>query len=238
MKQYEAVIEVMKANGGYATLGHLYRTALEVPGVRWRTKTPFASIRRIVQDKRFFFKIKPGLWALNEYRDKIPFPVESKGGTREAEFTHAYYQGLLVEMGNAQNFETFVPHQDRNKCFLGTPLCKLTTAREFYRFSYERFVRCARTIDVTWFNERKMPHAFFEVEHSTNMVNALVKFAELRDFASEFTIVADKCRKRTFDEKLGLVAFRPVAARVRFVDYDTLSRIHARTFELSALRAS
>ena len=66
MKQYDAVIEVMKANGGYSTLGHLYAEALRVPGVQWKTKTPFASIRRIVQDERFFFKIRPGLWALNE----------------------------------------------------------------------------------------------------------------------------------------------------------------------------
>ncbi len=61
MKQHEAVIEIMTANGGYATLGHLYSEALKVPGVKWNTKTPFASIRRIVQDGRFFFKIRPGL---------------------------------------------------------------------------------------------------------------------------------------------------------------------------------
>jgi hypothetical protein len=59
MKQHEAVVEVMKKNGGFATLGLLYRKALEIPGVSWKTKTPFASIRRIVQDKRFFFKIRP-----------------------------------------------------------------------------------------------------------------------------------------------------------------------------------
>ncbi len=54
MKQHEAVIQVMKKNGGYATLGYLYKNALKVPGVIWKTKTPFASIRRIVQDERFF----------------------------------------------------------------------------------------------------------------------------------------------------------------------------------------
>jgi len=57
MKQYEAVIKVMEKNGGYATLGLLYGTALKIPHCRWSTKTPFASIRRIVQDERFFFKI-------------------------------------------------------------------------------------------------------------------------------------------------------------------------------------
>ncbi len=56
MKQYEQVIQVMRENGGFATLGFLNPT-LDVS--KWKTKTPFASIRRIVQDERFFFKIKP-----------------------------------------------------------------------------------------------------------------------------------------------------------------------------------
>jgi len=37
----------------------------------WATKTPLASIRKIVQDDRYFFKIKPGLWALNEYKSEV-----------------------------------------------------------------------------------------------------------------------------------------------------------------------
>ena len=71
MKQYEAVIEVMKSSGGYATLGNLYQKVFNIENVNWGTKTPFASIRRIVQDERFFFKIKPGLWALKEEKEKV-----------------------------------------------------------------------------------------------------------------------------------------------------------------------
>ena len=67
MKQHEAVIQVMQKNGGYATLGYLYQHVRDVPGVEWKTQTPFASIRRIVQDPRYFFKIRPGLWALNSW---------------------------------------------------------------------------------------------------------------------------------------------------------------------------
>jgi hypothetical protein len=68
MKQNKQVMKVMEDNGGYATLGYLYQN---VNVKDWKTKTPFASIRRIVQDSRFFFKIKPGLWALNDYKDKV-----------------------------------------------------------------------------------------------------------------------------------------------------------------------
>lgn len=42
------------------------------------TKTPCATIRRIVQDTRFFFKIKPGLWALKSYKNKLPGEIISQ----------------------------------------------------------------------------------------------------------------------------------------------------------------
>ena len=63
MKQYEAVIEAMKQHGGYATLGQLYQTAPNIPGSEWKTKTPFASIRRIVQVRDDFFKSRSGFFA-------------------------------------------------------------------------------------------------------------------------------------------------------------------------------
>ena len=74
MKQYEHVIKVMEHNGGYATLGYLYQN---VNVNDWGTKTPFASIRRIVQDSRFFFKIRPDLWALNDYKENVLGRVSS-----------------------------------------------------------------------------------------------------------------------------------------------------------------
>src|SRR5258705_10583300 len=60
MKQHEAVILAMKQNGGYATLGQLYQTAPKISGSKWGTKTPFATIRRIVQEHDEFFKIRSG----------------------------------------------------------------------------------------------------------------------------------------------------------------------------------
>jgi len=78
-----------------------------MPGVEWKTKTPFASIRRIVQDERFFFKIKPGLWALHSYRGKLPsdiFPTDQIPKSEQELFNHSYYQGLLVEIGNLKKY--------------------------------------------------------------------------------------------------------------------------------------
>ena len=71
MKQYEAVIQAMKQSGGYATLGQLYQAVPKIPDCIWETKTPFASIRRIVQTHDEFFKIRPGLWALTSEKEKV-----------------------------------------------------------------------------------------------------------------------------------------------------------------------
>lgn len=48
MKQYEAVIETLKRLGGIATLGQLNQEVFKIRDCEWNTKTPFASIRRIV----------------------------------------------------------------------------------------------------------------------------------------------------------------------------------------------
>ena len=49
MKQYEAVEQTLERLGGVATLGQLNQEVLKIKECEWKTKTPFASIRRIVQ---------------------------------------------------------------------------------------------------------------------------------------------------------------------------------------------
>ena len=231
MKQYEAVESVMRENGGYATLGHLYRAALKVPDCTWGTKTPFASIRKIVQINPKFFKIKPGLWGLSEARESIlkQFSIDKDASPKEREeFGHSYYQGLVVEIGNLKNYETFVPSQDRNKPFLSKKLADIATLKQFYDFTYGNLVNRAKTIDVTWFNERHLPFAFFEIEHSTDIQNSLLKFIDLQDFRAKFRIVADASRRREFDRKISFDAFRPIKSDVEFMDYESLSDYHSK----------
>lgn len=239
MKQYEAVIKVMEENGGYATLGYLYQNVLKVSGCEWKTKTPFASMRRIVQDERFFFKIKPGLWALKSHRHLLPDEMlATKDKTpRQIDFTHSYYQGLLVQLGNLQAYETFIPSQDKNKVFLGKErLGNLASRTNMYSFTYDNIKSRAQTIDVVWFNIRKLPASLFEVEHSTDMKNSLVKFVELQDFRTDMIIVADKSRKRQYDQTILLNAFKPIKDYVCFWSYQQLSQLHSKSFELKSIQ--
>jgi hypothetical protein len=237
MKQYEAVIEVMKANGGYSTLGKLYEDVFKIENVRWGSKTPFASIRRIVQDDRFFFKIKPGLWALKEERDKVLklFDIQRKKPEREVEFNHSYYQGLLLEIGKLKKFQTFIPNQDKNKKYLERPLKDFATIEKYFNFTYDFIIDRASTIDVSWFNERNFPQALFEVEYSTDFKNSLLKFLELQDFNVDFRIVSDRKRQKQFDSTMTFNAFKKIETRVKFLPYDVVSELHTKTIELSLI---
>lgn len=227
MKQYEMVIKVMEENGGYATLSYLYEN---VPTDDWKTKTPFASIRRIVQKRPEFFKIKPGLWALVEYRDSLPPEIKALTGEPKTEkdrkYGHYYYQGLIAEIGNHTGKYTFIPNQDKNRPYIDRKLGDVANLNRIFDFGYREMVKKASTVDVVWFNERKMPHSFFEVEYSTDFQNSLLKFFELQDYYANFYIVSDEKRRKEYEKKINISAFNPIRKRVKFVKYDDILRLY------------
>jgi hypothetical protein len=227
--QWEQVRETLRKNGGYATLGFLYRN---VDVKKWATKTPFESIRRIVQTKDEFFKIKPGLWGLTERKEEIKsiFGLTQKNTPKFELYNHSYYQGLIVEIGNLKGFTTYVPNQDKNKNYLNQQLKSITTLQDIYQFTYVEIINRAKTVDSIWFNKRKLPHAFFEVEHSTDIYNSLIKFSELQDFNSSFNIVSDKVREREFNSKINAHIFSEIKSRVRFINYDQIAELHSHAF--------
>lgn len=190
----------------------------------WKTKTPEASIRRIVQENDEFFRIQPGLWALREYENEVnkKFNIIKSNVESVSQFTHSYFQGIIVEIGNIKKLGTYVPPQDKNKLFLEKKLSYIITVHDIYKFTYDDIIRNAKTVDAIWFNERKMPCAFYEVEHTTNIKNSLNKFFELQDFRAKFYIVADKARKRQFEDVIGASIYNPIREMVGFVSYDDL----------------
>ena len=223
--QTQQVIDTLRQHGGYATLGSLYHM---VDTSTWATKTPQESIRRIVQKSPDIFKIQPGLWALEEMRDAVLKKFELKLGNAKSEeqFSHGYYQGLLVEIGKFRHQTTYIPAQDQNKLFVDKKLGEITDTTELPDFTYDVLKRKARTIDVIWFNERRMPSEFYEVEHTTDIKNSLSKFYELQDFNAGFYIVADNSRKNEFEDKLHVSIFAPIEKRVKFLNYQQVADLY------------
>ena len=238
MKQYEAVIETLKKLGGCATFGQLNQEVFKIEDCQWKTKTPFASIRRIVQERKEIFRIRPGVWALEEYRnilaDKgIVAQNEKNSDSQQVkEFNNSYYQGLLLYIGNMKKLETYVPAQDKNRECINVKLGEISTLDSVPPFSYQELVHRSSTIDVMWFQpnslgrEVMMPNSLFEVEHSTDIQNSLCKFSDLQSFNVRMFIVADARRRAEFDARLAHDYFKSISDRVKFVSYDKLDKFY------------
>lgn len=238
MKQYEAVIETLKKLGGCATFGQLNQEVFKIEDCQWKTKTPFASIRRIVQERKEIFRIRPGVWALEEYRnilaDKgIVAQNEKNSDSQQVkEFNHSYYQGLLLYIGNMKKLETYVPAQDKNRECINVKLGEISTLDSVPPFSYQELVRRSSTIDVMWFQPNSlgrdvmMPNSLFEVEHSTDIQNSLCKFSDLQSFNVRMFIVADARRYDEFKARLSHDYFKSISDRVKFVSYDMLDKFY------------
>ncbi|MEI7982686.1 MAG: hypothetical protein WCI71_13625 [Bacteroidota bacterium] len=230
MKQNEAVKQTIENLGGFATLGQLYEEVMKITDCTWKTTTPFASIRRIVQVDKDIYKIKPGLYGLkkfltkNEDRGAISDHGSNKNSKEINEFNHSYYQGILINVGKLKGFQTIIPNQDKNKKFIDKKLCDLQNLENLPSFTYPHLVKRCSSIDVIWFNERMMPHSFFEIEYSTDIQNSLLKYNDLQDFYTRMLIVADSSRKDEYLKKIKYSSFKNLIAnnRVNFLDYESL----------------
>lgn len=243
MTQWEAVVETMRKLGGMATLGKLNQEVFKITNCEWKTKTPFASIRRIVQQTpEFIYRIKPGLYGLVECKKELEangFVVETEKNKKSKafqEFTHSYYQGILLELGKLMEYNTYVPNQDKNKKYdvLHT-LGNLSTLEAIPSFTYPHLVSRSSTIDVIWFNDRGLPNSFYEVEHTTDIQNSLLKYEELQDFYVHMFIVADVTRKEEYQKKMAYTAFKDLKGRVEFLDYERLIKIYNNKLESMTL---
>ena len=219
------VIDAMRNEGGFATFKRL-NEILDFSS--WKSKTPEASVRRIVQNSKEIFRIQPGLWALEEMREEVLKRFKLKQGDKKSEeqFSHGYYQGLLVEIGKCRHQTTYVPAQDKGRLFLGQKLGDVADTINLPQFTYPSIYSKARTVDVIWLNKRGMPSAFYEVEHTTDIKNSLTKFYELQDFAAAFTIVASAHRQVEFEDKISASIFAQIVKRVKFDSYDKVVAKH------------
>ena len=82
MTQKQQVIDTMKENGGYATFQQLNHL---IDFSSWKTKTPQASVRQIVQVNDEFFRIKPGLWALVECKGEVLRKFDIQENNKESD---------------------------------------------------------------------------------------------------------------------------------------------------------
>lgn len=145
---------------------------------------------------------------------------------------------MVVEIGNINGFKTHVPQQDHNKKFLNKNLKEIVGLETIFNFTYNELIQKTKSIDVFWFNERKFPSFVFEVEHTTDFKNALLKFLELQDFNTEMYIVSPDVRKKEFLATIDFTSFRPIKNRIKFLDYEYVSQWYSKSYELMLVKRS
>lgn len=213
--------------GYIATLKQIYEIAPSYK--KFAGLTPHKTINERVQRDEQFYKIKAGLYGLREYLDKLPNeynPNVKKTKEEEIIINHSYIQGLLIEIGNINGFQTFTP--DKNSTFLAKKLGEISTKQEIPIFTFEQIIQSAKYIDVIWFNERNFPNSIFEIENSTNFRNSLVKFVELQDFNTSMTLIApkDDSKIRKFQQEIEKSAFASIKNKVKFFDYEYVEKLY------------
>ena len=224
--QGDQVVNAIKKLGGIATPLELYSA---VNTSKWGARSPDATIRRIVQTDKRIYKIRRGLYCLYEQRKSFKEKYNERSSVPKKQiYNHSYYQGLLLKIGKRRGYKTYVPKSDRGRQFLARPphsgktLDKLASFNKDIKFGYEKIMKDARTVDVIYFNERKMPCEFYEVEMTHNIDRSLNKFHELQDFNANFYIVGPKRLERNFNNKISKSMYKGIKKRVKFLPIETI----------------
>lgn len=220
----DAIEMAMRSNGGYATLGFLYKNVWKYKNRgSVRGRTPENTIQERVQRDRRFIRLGLGLYALKEYQEEGKLPKQPVAKTKKDKQIrqHTEIQGKIILIGNHRKeiADTYTP--DKMHVFSGGKLGNIASLAKPHKFStFKGVMKSVSYMDVVWFNERKFPSHLFEVEHSTNFVNALSKFCDLQDFNAEFLCISDESRRDKFESQVERPSFNSIKDRCRFVTYD------------------
>lgn len=219
----EAIERVMLANGYYASLQLIYKEFEKYRS--FSGLTPLKTIQERVQRDKRFTKIGLGVYALTRYLYKLPRFIEPKTPAERRSYTHTKIEGMIIEIGNMDGFDTYTP--DKSKVFENKKLANLITTNQFPEFTFKQIIDSVQYIDVIWFNKRGFPEKVFEVEDSTDFRGSLVKFTELQDFKTHFNLIADSARKTKFEREISKSAFQNIANRCNFIDYGQVEELYS-----------
>jgi len=227
MTYSEAIEKVLLDNGYFAPLKKIYK---EIVKYRPLTgKTPFNTIQEKVQRDPRFTRIGLGTYALTEYLDKLPKIPTPKTASQKEENEHTAIQGMLIEIGNAEGYDTY--SWEKRAIFENKTLSNLMTLEVCPSFTYEAIIKRIERIDVLWFNKRGFPKYTFEVEHTPQFKNSLLKFTELSDFSTLFYIVAYSKNEDKYRYELSRPVFREIKDRCVFKSYDQVERMYLKSIE-------
>lgn len=243
----DLVQEVLQSLGGEAHLSAIYS---EIEGHKKTATNPTwqATVRRTLQQYSVFEPREArGVWALTQKPDVLqPFSVEDINGLEQTQaeerLDHDSVQGMLLNLGRIYEFETYAPPSDASmRRFEGRPLADFTTVRELPDFSTRRRMRDFVHVDVIWLRGDTgdcVPHHAFEVEHTRNIRDALLRLYQFTDanLRTRLYVVAPSKKERKFETEIARAPFNVMKNDCKFRNYTQLLSIYEAAVEHAALR--
>lgn len=229
MTKIEAIAKIMEDNGGTASWDIIYQNIEKYYPTAKNTKDWEAGIRgvlyREIRNHKRFKKIGLSIFALIDYEEeKIP-------DTKDTIRMHSYIEGICLELGNFNNYLTYTA--DPSAAFKDNlRLSNLATLRELPQFTYDGLTNEVKRIDVIWFNKigYSFPKKVFEVVDSVNTLNgAFNRSLQLRNFITEFYIVAPEKHHEKYLQTINLEVYQSQRERFRFINYDDLLNLYETT---------
>lgn len=223
MTKIEAIERVLQDNGGSANWKVIYDDIEKYYPQAKQSKDWEAGLRGVLyrelkNNTKRFKKIGLSIYALYDYKE------EKKPNVTDTIRMHSYIEGICLEIGSLQKFETFTADQSalyRDNLNLG----KFATLHEVPQFSYKEILQNVRLIDVIWFNRigLQFPQKVFEVVDSINtLTGAFNRSLQLKNFKTDFYIVAPEKHREKYNQTIELEIYRPNKDRFKFINYDTI----------------
>lgn len=229
MTKVEAIAKVMEDNNGTASLDIIYQNITKYYPTAKDSNEWEAGLRgvlyREIRNNRRFKKIGLSIYALKEYQE------EQKPKANDTIRMHSYIEGICLELGKFNDYLTYTA--DPSATYRDNlHLINFATIQEIPQFSYEGIISEAKRIDVIWFNKTgyTFPKKIFEVVDSIGTLNgAFNRSLQLKNFITEFYIVAPEKHHDKYLQTIELEIYQPQKDRFRFVNYDDIVELYETT---------
>lgn len=232
----EAIKNVLEEFGGVATWEQIYDNIEKYYPTAKVSREWKAGIRgvlyREIKNNRNFKKIGLGIYALKDYEE------EEKPKPEEKKRMHPYIEGICLEIGKFENFDTYTPDKSvvfKDSIYLG----QIVTLPEIPQFTYPDIVNIVKRIDVLWFNNIgfKFPQYAFEVvDTAGTLTEALNRCLQLVYFDTNFTIVGPSEYKDKFDEKINIEPYIRFRERFDFKNYNIVTEFYEYSVRMDEVR--
>ena len=226
MTKVEAIQKVMENNRGTASLEVIYQNIEKYYPTAKLSKEWEAGIRgvlyREIRNNKKFKKIGLSIYALKDYVE------EQKPQVEDVVRMHSYIEGICLEIGNFKKFETYTA--DPSAIYRDNlNLNNFATMNDIPIFSYNEIVQDVKRMDVIWFNQKGLhfPQKVFEVVDSIGTLNgAFNRCLQLKNFRTEFFIVAPEKHRTKFNRTMNLETYRKSNHRFKFINYDEIVELY------------